>query len=368
MVAISPILRFFCAMSDKPNPVEPLRESIAPRHESLAKEFHGDIGPRRLEYGEARLWLVAKGPHSLFAYWEFLPAEHPEAAGTDGRKRFFIRIIDSQGETEAQPEILPHEGNIEIPVLHADSGYTAELGFICPGGTWCFIAKSGITHTPPRESGNGGTVVYAKIPANIPLKALRRAASSRSPARALARAQRLPHWTPEQEQMFIRLLAADVAEGGKPEGRAARARARMMSEPAAQALKEIPESLWAQLDSAGTSSPGEAFSSRVAAQAEIDLPLHVNAELIFYGGTASGNLVTVAGDSVHLRHDGTFRVHVLLPDGEFEIPIVARSADGTRMRKAVLRFSRETEADAGTGATPQPDYLPPSPPGAVPPA
>lgn len=350
MVALRARVRFFPHMSDMPNPVEPLRDTIAPRHESLAKAFHGDLGPRPLDYGEARLWLVARDPRRLFAYWQFVPGEHPEA-----HARFFLRIIDKNGIVETEADIPPDQGNIYLPVNHADSEYTAELGFYSASGVWCFIAKSGTAYTPPSDATDSGKAEFVKIPANLPLSSIRKVVQRELTATALVRVQRFSDWTAEQEAMFIRLLAADVAAGGKPEGRAARARAKMNPRPP---VKELPQELWAQLDSAGTSSPGETLSSWQPPE----LPLHVNAELIFYGGTSPDATLTVAGAKVDLRHDGTFRVHTRLPDGEFEIPIVVRSAEGTRTRKAVLRFSRETEADSGTTASKQPDYLPPAPP------
>ncbi len=355
MVAIAPNLGFLAPMSDTPHPVEPTREIIAPRHESLVKEFQGEVGPRKLEFGEARLWLVARDPRWVFAYWEFVPSEHPEATGADGIARFSLRILGRNGAIETETEIHPDQGNIYLPVNDADSNYIAELGFYAKSGVWCFIAKSGTTYTPPNENSEEGVVEFAKIPATLPLGSVHKIMRREPAASGLARVQRFSEWTRDQERMLISLLAADVLAGGKPEGRAARARSRMVPRPPA---KEIPLALWAQLDAPATSSPSESPSS----WHQPEFPLHLNAELIFYGGTAPNASLTIAGKPVHLRHDGTFRVHCRLPDGEFEIPIVARSADGTRTRNAVLRFSRETEADPGTGASKQPDYLPASPP------
>ena len=40
--------------------------------------------------------------------------------------------------------------------------------------------------------------------------------------------------------------------------------------------------------------------------------------------------------------DGTFRYHFTLPDGDFAIPIIARSPDGVEERTATLSFVRGT--------------------------
>lgn len=82
--------------------------------------------------------------------------------------------------------------------------------------------------------------------------------------------------------------------------------------------------------------------------------LHVNAEVIFYGGTHPDARVTIAGKHVPLNADGTFRFHYLLPDGEFEIPITAVSTDGVETRSAILNFSRNTSRFGEVGASSQP--------------
>lgn len=82
--------------------------------------------------------------------------------------------------------------------------------------------------------------------------------------------------------------------------------------------------------------------------------MNVNAEVIFYGGTHPDAKVMIDGKKVALRPDGTFRHHFVLPDGEFEIPIIATSPDGVETRRAVLKFERATTRQGKVGATAQP--------------
>ena len=82
--------------------------------------------------------------------------------------------------------------------------------------------------------------------------------------------------------------------------------------------------------------------------------LHVNAEVIFYGGTDPRAKVTIDGKPVQLHPDGTFRHHFIFPDGAYEIPIVATSPDGVETRGAILRFSRGTEKQGTVTDTVQP--------------
>jgi hypothetical protein len=82
--------------------------------------------------------------------------------------------------------------------------------------------------------------------------------------------------------------------------------------------------------------------------------MHLNAEVIFYGGTHPDAKVTVNGQEIMVRPDGTFRYHFVFPDGAFEIPIVATSPDGVETRRGVLRFERATTREGKVGSTAQP--------------
>lgn len=70
--------------------------------------------------------------------------------------------------------------------------------------------------------------------------------------------------------------------------------------------------------------------------------MHVNAEVIFYGGTDPNARVTIDGVPVQLDARGNFRHHFVFPNADYEIPIVAESPDGVETRSATLRFHRAT--------------------------
>ncbi len=82
--------------------------------------------------------------------------------------------------------------------------------------------------------------------------------------------------------------------------------------------------------------------------------MHVNAEVIFYGGTDPRAKVTVDGKPITLNPDGTFRYHFIFPNGAYEIPIVATSPDGVETRSAMLRFERDTAKTGKVDDTAQP--------------
>ena len=87
--------------------------------------------------------------------------------------------------------------------------------------------------------------------------------------------------------------------------------------------------------------------------------LHVNAEVIFYGGTHPQAKVTIDGKPVGLAPDGSFRYHFVFPDGNYEIPITATSPDGVETRSATLRFERATARTGEVGHTSQPPLAAP---------
>ena len=107
----------------------------------------------------------------------------------------------------------------------------------------------------------------------------------------------------------------------------------------------------------GASWSAQPFSLRT----ERGFYMHVNAEIIFYGGTHPDATVWVAGRQIKLTPDGTFRYQFTLPDGDFAIPIVARSPDNVEERSASLSFTRGTARRGEVGETPQPADIPPFP-------
>ncbi len=69
----------------------------------------------------------------------------------------------------------------------------------------------------------------------------------------------------------------------------------------------------------------------------------VDAELIVYGSTEPNAHVTIQGEPVPIRHDGSFTVRFSLPDCRQILPAVASSADGIEERTIVLAVERNTK-------------------------
>jgi hypothetical protein len=83
-------------------------------------------------------------------------------------------------------------------------------------------------------------------------------------------------------------------------------------------------------------------ASRVLAAPD-DLTFAIDAELVVYGVSHRGAHVTVKGEPVQLRDDGTFAVRLNLPDRRQVIPVVASSPDGVEQRTIILAVERNTK-------------------------
>jgi hypothetical protein len=122
---------------------------------------------------------------------------------------------------------------------------------------------------------------------------------------------------------------------------------------------EFGISSWNELVSESSlfSGFGASWSAQPFGGIERGFFMHVNAEVIFYGGTHPQARVTIAGNPVQLQPDGTFSYHFKFPDNDYEIPIIATSPDGVETRSAALFFRRETTREGDVGATAQPTHL-----------
>lgn len=68
----------------------------------------------------------------------------------------------------------------------------------------------------------------------------------------------------------------------------------------------------------------------------------VETELIVYGRTEPDAKVTLNGEPLALRSDGTFSLRYYLPDGKKNLPIKAVSSDGVDTRSATIQVDKET--------------------------
>jgi len=77
---------------------------------------------------------------------------------------------------------------------------------------------------------------------------------------------------------------------------------------------------------------------------EGEFKFEVDCELIVYGITNPDAYVTLSGDPVTLRPDGTFTVRMQLPNRRQVIPVVSDSSDGLQQQTIVLALERNTKS------------------------
>ena len=103
-------------------------------------------------------------------------------------------------------------------------------------------------------------------------------------------------------------------------------------------------------------SPGQP-TSPVTPSAAVGAPagfwFNINVEVIVYGATEPDAKVTLAGQKVALRKDGTFSQRYILPDGAFHLEASAEPSDGREHREVGLQLSRATALTGEVGAHPQ---------------
>jgi hypothetical protein len=262
-------------------------------------------------------------------------------------------------------------------VERAGTKYLSELGYYNKRRKWTSIAKSGATLTPAETISDETGVEFATIPAEVPFEQLlalvKAAVQSNQPlARAVEELRREGHpdlpapvstpaaeWTPAQEQALAEVVSLDQVR------RVWIGSLEITELVRRQLEREISSQGAAQFS--GPTSPAGAVTN-VSSAFGGEQPrakgfwFNVNAELVIYGATERDATVTIGGRKIKLRHDGSFSYRFALPDGRYDLPVVAVSADETDGRAAELKFTRSTEVLGDVGTYPQdPALRPPTP-------
>jgi hypothetical protein len=348
-------------------------------------------------YGTKKLFLTARDPHWLYANWDLTPAQQKElnTASTDGHLVLRIYAGKIEGHPAYEIHVHPESRHWFAHVERAGHSYAAELGYYSALGKWTRVAGSSGTLTPPDAASTENEAEFATIPFEFPfaklMQIIEEAVRDNLPlAVAIEELRRHGHpdlprfsssgvssvaltpsgasgagasprvWTPEQEKALARIINIDQTRriwmGSLEITELIRRRvAHEATSPVA------PFGVSAPAVPAGISSASSPFGGQVE-QAR-NFWFNVNAELIIYGATEPNAKVTLGGHEIKLRSDGTFSFRFALPDGKYDLPVVAISADGTDGRAAELKFGRSTEYRGDVGTTPQDPSLKPPVPG-----
>jgi hypothetical protein len=351
-------------------------------------------------YGTGRLMLAARDPHWVCAWWDLTSKQqqHYNQLSVTGHLALRIHLDQVSDQPLSQIEVHPESRHWFVHVGRGGARFVAELGYPSKSGPWVTLAESRPTVTPAETLAEETPepVEFMTLPVELPKEELvtlvKQALHEHVPlvevlhqlrAEGLLELPLPPAEAPPAEASFPAEVSfpaqASTEESwpvaaprpGQPLAKVLsldekrrvwlgsleitelvrRQRERGLS---SVALEESSESPVGQPGLGGISSPLEGAGERPRG-----FWFNVNAELIVYGATEKDATVTIGGRAIKLRPDGSFSYRFALPDGRYELPVLAKSSDGHDARQAELQFSRETRYGGGVQAHPQDASLKP---------
>jgi len=248
-----------------------------------------------------RLVVMVRDPYWLHAYWELSRRSVRRAEVAMGphwhaaRPVLRLNEVSRNGTTSASRrtvrDIEIHGGvnNWYIDVQNPPKSYQVEIGYLAPGNRFHCLGRSNVVSTPIPGSADTFDRNWSEV------------------AKECDRVYAMTAGSTEQEANGD---LKDVFE-------------EHMHRP-------MGDSLLTQF------GPG-AGSSRE------DFRFQIDTELIVHGVTRPDARVTLRGEPVRLRPDGSFAVRFSLPDRRHVLPVVANSGDGAEQRTIVLAIDRNTK-------------------------
>ena len=257
-------------------------------------------GPSEASEKADRLVVMVRDPYWLHAFWELSQRSVDRAQAAMGQHwhsaqpvlRLF-RLQDA-GTSSLERDIVIHGGvnNWYVDVQNPPCDFRMEIGYLADNDSFYCLARSNTVQTPP--AGTSDAVD--------------------------------DNWRHVAEQAD-RIFA--MSGGYSPQGTS-----RELQELLEERLRRplgTPMSTRFGNGAGGMMRPSD------------DMPFAVDAEVIIYGAADRDAHVTLKGEPVQLRPDGTFAVRLSLPDQRQVIPVVASSGDGVEQRTIILAVERNTK-------------------------
>jgi hypothetical protein len=348
--------------------------TIAAPAASASAELPGELPE---SYDTRQLFLAARDPHWLYAYWDFSREQINKYNALSADGHLLLRIYRGavEGEPISQIHLHPESRSWFAPVPAAGAKYLAELGYRDAGHKWVSLVRSGPTFSPPDSLSDDTSILFATIPADVSfaelLALVKGAVREHVPLVETMQQMRaqgyreLPtpetvqsEWTPAQEKALAAVISIDRARrvwiGSLEITELIRRQVHQQVSSISAAQLAATSSLTAALGA--VSSVSRPFGG---AERGRGFWFNVNAELVIYGATEPDAKVTLGERPIKLRPDGSFSFRFALPDGEYSLPVAAQSADGVETRKAHLKFSRGTAYHGDVRPHPQDEKLKP---------
>ncbi len=252
-----------------------------------------------------RIIVLTRDSYWLHAYWELSRTTLARAQAALGQDwhgaRPILRVLDvtSEDTTSAAErhvrDIAIHGGvnNWYIDVVNPPRSYRVDIGYLSRKGKFYVLARSNLATTPKVGASDALDEKWANV------------------QRQFDRVQ-----NPSSQ-------GGCAGENGAPIDIRDLLEERLARPSSAPSLRSLSTGALGVL--------GESFH------------FQIDAELIVHGSTKPNAKVTLQGEHVQLRTDGTFTVRFGLPDSRQIIPAVASSADGIEERTIVLAIERNTK-------------------------
>jgi hypothetical protein len=247
-----------------------------------------------------RLIVMVRDPYWLHAYWEISARSVERAQSALGQHwhgtRPVLRLyrISADGSAALDREIMIHGGvrHWYVDVQNPPCQFRMEIGYLSAAGRFYCLARSNSVTTPPAGTSDSVDENWVDVDDN----ADRIFAMSGG-------------YTPHGTSLELQELLEERLQ--RPMGTPMRTR---YGGGAARALADPKE-----------------------------LPFAVDAELLVFGVSDPNAHVTLQGEPVPLRPDGSFTVRMSLPDRRQVLPVVASSPDGVEQRTIILAVERNTK-------------------------
>ncbi len=291
----------------------------------------------------AKLWLTPRDSFCVCAYWEIDESEFIRFRSVNPGGHWQIRLWQPRlGGQLTASQSLPFGVSFRfMPVLEAGGDYQAELGFMTQDGRWFGLALSLPIQTPPDgpSANRTGHLTQWHLPATSSKRYDRR------PAIVPPR-----HFVVSLPELGVTELLNEIL-GDQParvyqNGSETLHQATSGSLPAkSMEVEELSEIAQAP---AGISST-ELVVPPKTNPATSSFWFKVNAEVVVFGSTERDALLAIGGRPIPLRDDGSFSFRFSLPDGCYELPIIAAKADGSDSRTATMKLTRGTEVRGAVG-------------------
>jgi hypothetical protein len=239
-------------------------------------------------YNDTRMILLVRDPYWLYTYWNVNSHTKSQLA-IGGRNfeelRLALRVYDvtdlkfngTNSNYYFDINLNHYTNNWYINVAQPNRSFCVDLGYIAEDGNFVTIVRSNIVTTPRDQISDVIDEEWMII-----------------------------------EEDFRKMYRLATGSG------------------LGNSSLELVESLIKRLEKEIGSGAVSSLASPVKYQPQLERKfwLVLNTELIVYGATEPDAQVTIQGEPLQLRPDGSFTLRYALPDGIQQLPVVAHSADG----------------------------------------